>query len=139
MSEVRPVAFCAPVAGIAGAPAAQLDFRVFPHAYLAPAFVIVQRVGWNLLAIAFIGADIVHVGRHDQLTRAISIQVADRGIGVEDAMSIAALVAQLRPPRTQLAIMLVDPCVYFPVNCPGGDDLQGAVFVQVGDRKAAQL
>ena len=124
---------------IAFAPAAELDGQALPHADPAPALPPVHRMGRDLRAVRLVGADIVHVGRDDNLAQAIAIQIADGGIVVKDAIGVAAVIGQLGPASAERAVMLIDPGIDLAIDRARHDDFQGTIGVQIVDGQAAQL
>src|SRR5262249_10930778 len=118
--------------------AAQVHRVIYVDAHLAPDFwagagVAVALVRLDLRAVVLECADIVDIGRADDLAAPIAVQVGHTNVRVVGPPAVAGLAfGQARPARAGRAIGLEHgPLVVAAAAGPRGDDLQPAVAVQV--------
>jgi hypothetical protein len=81
----------------------------------------------------------MHIRWDHDLTGAVPIQIADRGVIIENPMSIATVDIKLGSAGAQCPGMLINPGIGPAADCCGHDEFQGAVRVQVINGQAAQF
>ncbi len=125
---------------IAASPAPEFGSQVFPDAYCAPVLAGIGSACGDLHTVFFVGANVMNIGRHDNLAESVTIEIAHGGIVVEDAPGGGFAVAtELRPPGPKRAVVLVYSAVGLAVHRSGDDDLHEAVGIQVGYTQTPQF